>query len=219
RARLTQAFLRNGQPSKPAIGFLLLELPPTILPAAPARPVPYLDIDKSEQAAGGGIDGNRRMNQNPPRRPATAHRPKAGSPQLPAARHDLGRILDHHNIAARSPLPGARSHARSHLRHAHPRIAQKSVELNLAAPLASQSPDARARLFHQGSMQQSPPFSRRRSPNRPSSNPVSTRPSLTNHLHQGVSLHNPGQPRCVHVIAAFAGMTGEEIPNRPTPGN
>ncbi|MGE0120878.1 MAG: hypothetical protein AB7S71_19590, partial [Dongiaceae bacterium] len=39
-----------------------------------------------------------------------------------------------------------------------------------------------------------------------------TPPSATNHFHQGVSLHNSGQQRCVHVIAAFAGVTTEFEP-------
>src|SRR5262249_30065323 len=167
---------------------------------------PCRDPKKPRHTAGGAIDRKGGGTQPPARRPAATHRAKAGSPQLAAAQDDLDRILDHHDIAARGPVAGARPHGRGHLRHAHPPIAQKPMELNLTAATPSQPTDPRARLFHQGSVQQRPPFSRRRSPNRPNSKTASTLPSGTNHFHQGVSLYNSGQQRCVHVIAAKAGV-------------
>src|SRR5262245_9688882 len=167
RSSLAQPFRGNFNLTKPAVGFLLLKCPPTILLAAASDTIPHLDIDKPKQTATGAIYRNHRMDQNTPGRSTASHRPKARRPQLTAAQCDLAGIMDHHDITARRSFAGARAHCRGHLHYTHPLVAQKPMELHLATALAGQSANAASLALHQRTVKLRPPFSRRRSPNRP----------------------------------------------------
>jgi len=90
-----------------------------------------------------------------------------------------------------APVPGqgrtirrARSRMARHLCDVYPFIAQKTREPDLLRPAPGQASNARTGPPNEGPMQRQPPFSRRRSPNRPSltsidMKPPSTRPTPT----------------------------------------
>jgi hypothetical protein len=206
RMRFGKPFRRDRKPGEPTIRFLLRKPPPAILLTAAFAAVPDLDIDKPKQAAISCVHRNRRMHQNPARRPAAAHRPKTRPTDLTMAEHNFARVLDHHHIAGSHTLARACPNRRRHLRDAHPPIAQKSMELNLAPPASGQPANARAGRRHQCTVQQHPPFSRRQSPNRPSSKAISINTSITIPRH-GVTPPPWGQPRCVNMLATFVGVT------------
>src|SRR6185437_5730818 len=86
----------------------------------------------------------------------------------PPAKEQLAGVLNHDDLAASNTLRRAAYRMASHLRYTYSFIAQKAGELNLPCPVSSKAPNAAAWTSNQGRMQQRPPFSRRRSPNRPS---------------------------------------------------
>jgi hypothetical protein len=57
-----------------------------------------------------------------------------------------------------------------HLASTYAGVAEKTGEPHFLGPAASEAPDARTRTLNQGRMQSRPPFSRRRSSNRPNPN-------------------------------------------------
>jgi hypothetical protein len=99
-----------------------------------------------------------------------------------------------------------------HLRKTYLLIAQKAAELNFPRPVPRKPSNTRAWPSNQRIVQRHPPFSRRRSPNRPS--PISS--AIDQHSAQPtqakrISLDRPLQQRCVHSIA---GLRGEHEGNR-----
>jgi hypothetical protein len=82
------------------------------------------------------------------------------------------------------------------------------VELHLPRPRTGQPADARTRPLHQRRVQQGPPFSSRKSPNPPTvKSPSIAIFSTADTPAQRFRPIDPRQERCVHTIAAFAGMT------------
>src|ERR1700754_3168935 len=78
-------------------------------------------------------------------------------------------VLNNDDVATANTLSRPRGRMARHLRNAHPPVAQKTREPDLVRSLPGKTSNERTRPSNQGRMQHGPPFSRRRSPNRPSS--------------------------------------------------
>jgi hypothetical protein len=90
-------------------------------------------------------------------------------PMRPSAAQDqLRRVLHDNDMPTGHPLPGQAPGMLRHLRRRYRPIVKKPAKLHLARPVPAKSTDTRARLCHQRRVQPGPPFSKRRSPNRPS---------------------------------------------------
>ena len=91
--------------------------------------------------------------------------------------HDR-RILDRQHRPAGAPLAGPPRRLLRHVLDANGVVAQEPAQPNLAGPAAPQTPHPQlpAAHFEQPTQQEGPPFSRRRSPSRPSAN-FSIRPN------------------------------------------
>src|ERR1700722_16011510 len=87
-------------------------------------------------------------------------------------------------------------------------LAQEAPKPHLLRSPSRKPPDTRARTLNQGCMQSSPPFSRRRSPNRPSPNSIAIDCSANQSMTHGISRANCRQLRCVHTIAPTGGEGG-----------
>src|SRR5205085_3591746 len=108
----------------------------------------------------------------------------------------------HHNVAAGNARSRAGHGVAHHLVGRHRDIVQKAPKPHLLRPSAGKPPDTRAGPRNEGGMQGGPPFSSRRSPNRPSPHSIATSPSANQQLTHGITLANSRQQRCVHTIAA-----------------
>jgi hypothetical protein len=142
------------------------------------------------------------MQQQSAQSPALADRPIAVRPRPPPPQRQFARVLNHDHVATASPGCRARRCVAHHLVGGHRAIAQEAPKPHLLRSPSCEPPDTRARALNQGCMQGSPPFSRRRSPNRPSPNSIVIGCSANQPLTHGISLANWRQLRCVHTIAA-----------------
>lgn len=118
-----------------------------------------------------------------------------------------GGVLDRQDMPPRHQAPrhqahGAGSSGRHHLRRCHPRVVQQPVQPNLAGTAAAQGPHprpaARANL-QQPRQQEGPPFSSRRSPNRPSVRSITASTPYQDH---GVRARRPTQHPSHHEMCA-----------------
>ena len=110
------------------------------------------------------------VQQKPSQGSALANRTISAGTGARTSQRQLARILGHHDVAARSPTCREFDRVTNHRVGGHRRVAQETRELHLPRPPSAQPTDTATRLFNQGRMQDGPPFSRRRSPNRPSPN-------------------------------------------------
>src|SRR5262249_7465418 len=84
-----------------------------------------------------------------------------------AAQDQFTSVLNNDDVTTANTLSRTRGRMARHLRNAHPAIAQKTREPDLVRSPPGKTSNERTRPPNQGSMQQGPPFSRRRSLNRP----------------------------------------------------
>ncbi len=176
-----------------------------------AVPVPDLGIDQTEQRVAPNLERQSHMQQQSPQGPALADRTIAARPRASASQRQFGRVLNHHHIPTSNPRCRTRGCVAHHFPGGHAIVAQEAREPHLLRPSSCKSPDTRARPLNQRRVQSRPPFSRRRSPNRPSPNSMPTAPSANQHSTHGISPPNYRQPGCVHTIAA---KRGEVDPRR-----
>ena len=136
-------------------------------------------------------------NSSPPRAPplptgpnplARARRPPHVNP-LVSSSHD--------DIPAGNARCRARHRLASHLLWGHGAIMQKAPKPHLLSAVASEPPHTTARPSNQGGMQRSPPFDRRRSPNRPRPNSGLTVPPANHHLIHAITPANRRQDVCI----------------------
>jgi len=148
RARL----LGRGQPT-PAL--LLRERPRLALRLRSAAAAKQLGMDQPQQGAILRINGDRRVQHQA---------------LLVAVIAQARRVLDRQNVPARHQLGRARRRCLHHLGRGYPLVAQKPRDPHLAGAIATKRAHPNPRLSHrrQPIEQEQPPFSRRRSPNRPS---------------------------------------------------
>ena len=137
-------------------------------------PVPDLGIDEAKQRARSNLKRQSRMQQQSAQRSALADRSITARPRPPTSQRQFARVLGHHDVATRNPPCCAGGGVAHHLVGGHRMIAQQPREPHLLRPSSGKSPDTRARPLNQGRMKGGPPFSRRRSPNRPSPNSIVT---------------------------------------------
>jgi hypothetical protein len=108
------------------------------------------------------------------------HRMQVVSPA--ALRADHRRVLDHQNIAALAALRRLPARLSRHLLRRHRAVAQKPRQPDFPGPIPAQTTDPQSTPPNrqQTGQQIGPPFSSRRSPNRPSVNSISAAPSPIN---------------------------------------
>ena len=133
-------------------------------------PVPGLGVGKAEQGPAPNLQRQCGMQQQSAQRAAFADRPKSVGARSPASQGQLAGVLDHDNVAAGNAGCRARHRLAKHLLWGHRSIVQKASKPHLLRPVTPEPADTTARLADKGCMKRSPPFSRRRSPNRPSPN-------------------------------------------------
>src|SRR6266481_61876 len=107
----------------------------------------------------------------------------------PSAKDKFAGVLNHDDLTTGNPYGRPRSRVARHLCDTYPVVAQKTREPNLPCSVPCEASDARTRPSNQRFVQKGPPFSRRRSPNRPSpisiditppsANPTPTRESVS----------------------------------------
>jgi hypothetical protein len=92
-------------------------------------------------------------------------------------------ILDRQDVPPLDQPSGARAGSRDHLVRPHTRVAQEAGNAHLAGAIASHATHADAGLpdTDQTGQQAGPPFSRRRSPNRPKLPSISVLPNVAGH--------------------------------------
>src|SRR4051812_24987196 len=120
----------------------------------------------------------------------------------PPAKEQLAGILNHDDLAPSNTIRRAPSRMARHFSDTYPFVTQKARELNFPRSAPRKPSNTRARPSNQRLVQRRPPFSRRRSPNRPS--PVSSGIDRPPQHRPGkrISLRWPLQQRCVHSIAS-----------------
>src|SRR5580700_3812254 len=113
------------------------------------------------------------MQQQPTYSAALADRSITIVPRPPPTKRQFAGVLNHDDLAITNMRRRAPGRMARHLGDTYPLIAQKAREPNLLGAVPCKTPDPWARPSNQGLMQRCPPFSRRRSPNRPSPNSIS----------------------------------------------
>src|ERR1700688_703185 len=116
------------------------------------------------------------MQQQPTYSAALANRSIPIVSRTPSAKCQLAAILKHDDVATRYTRRPARRRLARHLCNTYPFIAQKTREPNLLGPVPCKASNAGAWTSNEGRMQRRPPFSRRRSPNRPSATSIDIKP-------------------------------------------
>ncbi len=144
-------------------------------------------------------------NSRPPTFSAFADRTKAVLARPPAAQLQFAGVLNNDNITTCNPRRGPSRRVLHHLIGSHCAIAQKAGKPHLLGSLPAKPSDTRTWPRHQRGMQRDPPFSRRRSPNRPSPNSIAIFISANHSQIHGISPRHPRQPQCVNAIALKRG--------------
>jgi hypothetical protein len=165
---LHQYFTGAYRPIDPALRFLVRGLSRASMLDLASLAVPHLGIDQPDHCAGCGVHGQSGVQQKAAQRTALSDHAIAVRLRPMASQCQLTRILDHHNITPGSPGSSALPGVARHLGGRYRMVAQEARELNLPRPCSRQPADTRAWPRHQRRMEGGPPFSRRRSPNRPS---------------------------------------------------
>jgi len=129
------------------------------------------------------------MQQQSAQRSALANRPITVRPCPPTSQRQFAGILNHDDVAPGDTCARARDRMAHHLANRHGAIVQKTPEPHLLRPTSGKSPDPTAGPLNQGSVERDPPFSRRRSPNRPSPNSIDMPP-----LRESTSIHGISLP-------------------------
>src|SRR6185503_3871586 len=210
---LAQKRARARHDIQPSLGFFLAHLARmTIFNRAATLPVPDLGLQRANQLACDLVKHQAYMQQQATRSTASPDRAKAFLLASLASERHFRCVLNNNHLAANHTLRRLRRSGSRHLLRRHSLIVQEALELNLPSSPTSQSTNVGARPFHEGLMQQGPPFCSRRSPNRlrPKSIPlVSATEVMTlspNHRCTQRIKHEPGaQPECVHTRAFSRG--------------
>ena len=136
------------------LDLLVLDRPCALRAALAFAAAQELAVDRPQNRAVLGVDRDHRMQIQ------TAAAPRA----------DHRRILNGQHVTPPATRPRARPRDLDHLAWRHCLAAQKPGQLDLSPPRAPQSanPHRATRRRHETPQQKGPPFSRRRSPNRPS---------------------------------------------------
>src|SRR5437763_4324719 len=202
--------LRGAKHSiQPALRFLVGRWPLAAWSDLATRAIAHRHVDRAKQRPRRRINRQNSMQQQSTYSPAAPHRSKSASPCRLAPERQFTAVLDRQDIASRNQAGGPRRRGRRHLGDGHGRVVQKTLELDLPGPMAPRQPtDARSWPRDQRSLQLSPPFCRRRSPNCPSPTASQTHvieglPRI-NRLH-GISPLPWKQSRCVHTTAPASG--------------
>jgi hypothetical protein len=117
----------------------------------------------------------------------------------PSAKDQFAGVLNHDNLTTGNPHRRPRSHVARHLGDTYLFVAQKTSEPHLLGSVPCKASNARARTANEGRMQRRPPFSRRRSPNRPSPISIDIRPPSANPIPTG----NQSPPTSATKMCAF----------------
>src|ERR1700722_4688399 len=112
------------------------------------------------------------MQQQPTYSAALADRSITIVPRPPPTKRQFAGVLNHDDLAIANMRRRAPGRMARHLGDTYPVIAQKPRKPNLLGAVPCKTPDPWARSSNQGLMQRRPPFSSRRSPNRPSPNSI-----------------------------------------------
>src|SRR5450432_489500 len=180
---------RRARPLDPAPAFLLFDRPRPSLRLAPALALQKLSVDKTKN------------------RPVLrVHRDCGMQIETAAARRsDDRRVLDRQHMPAHATRPGARAGGGEHLLGRHRLVAQKTGQTNFPSPIPAQPTHANpiAARRDKAAMQKDPPFSRRRSPNRPS--PSSSIANLPTNQRRESDFKNHRNRRCVNAVARMGG--------------
>src|SRR5450432_410604 len=180
---------RRARPLDPAPAFLLFDRPRPSLRLAPALALQKLSVDKTKN------------------RPVLrVHRDCGMQIETAAARRsDDRRVLDRQHMPAHATRPGARAGGGEHLLGRHRLVAQKTGQTNFPSPIPAQPTHANpiAARRDKAAMQKDPPFSRRRSPNRPS--PSSSIANLPTNQRRESDFKNHRNRRCVNAVAHEGG--------------
>src|SRR5450432_3231352 len=180
---------RRARPLDPAPAFLLFDRPRPSLRLAPALALQKLSVDKTKN------------------RPVLRiHRDCGMQIETAAARRsDDRRVLDRQHMPAHATRPGARAGGGEHLLGRHRLVAQKTGQTNFPSPIPAQPTHANpiAARRDKAAMQKDPPFSRRRSPNRPS--PSSSIANLPTNQRRESDFKNHRNRRCVNAVAPCGG--------------
>ena len=149
-----------------------------------------------------GIERQRRMQQQATCPAAFADRSIPIGFCSPSAKDQFAGVLDNDDLSTDDTLGRPRSRMARHLRNTYPLVAQKTREPNLPCSVPGKPPNAGTRPTNEGRMQSRPPFSKRRSPNRPSPNAIVIRPSSASSPPARESVFaDLSNKRCVHSIA------------------
>src|SRR5580704_11946694 len=116
------------------------------------------------------------MQQQATRSPAFADRSIPIVSRTPSAKEQFAGVLNHDDLSTGNPLRRPGSCVVCHFCDTYLFIAQKPPEPNLLGSAPCKTSNAAAWTSNEGRMQQRPPFSRRRSPNRPSPISIDIRP-------------------------------------------
>lgn len=135
--------------------------------------VPNLRINKPQQRVIAGVNRECRMQQQSTCSATLADRSISVGLCAPPAKEQFAGILNDDDLSTGSTIRRARSRMARHLGDTYPFVAQKARELNFPRSVTSKTSNTRTGPSNQRLVKQRPPFSRRRSPNRPS--PISSR--------------------------------------------
>ena len=179
-------------------------------PLQPAEALLLLDRNRPPGRAPAPLPLQKRAVDQPQDRPVLRihrqHRVQIIAAAAVRAQHR--RVLDREDMpsgtAGRRPLGGFRQH----LGAAHRLVAQKPGQPDLSRTAAAQPPHPQlaATRRHQAAQKKGPPFSRRRSPNRPSR---SSMPSSRRTQRQRIRHIQPLQCQCVNAVARAGPARGE----------
>jgi hypothetical protein len=189
-------------PIEPALGFLVCCGASTSMGWPFANAVEDLHVDEPEQGTIVRINGQHRMQQKATNLTALADRTEATITGPLPAEAQFAAVLDRQDISAGNALARTRASVFSHFGNGHRVVVQKAPKLDVSSPVAfSHPPQHATRPLNQSIKKAGPPFSSRRSPNRPS--PATTvdmrcLPRINN--AQGITTARLSQPRCVNTI-------------------
>jgi hypothetical protein len=187
-------FCRHEGGAEPAVTLLICKCPHGPLALFAADMLEEHRLDEPEQSPVIGIDRD--------------HRVKIQTVELAIVSQRRG-VLDRQNMATSDQPRGSQPGRGYHLLRRHPPIAQETRDADLASPISANTPNTDPRLTDadKAGQQTGPPFSRRRSPNRP--NPPSIARSIGSIHPDGFRLQTIWQaadpPRCVNMLGLDRG--------------
>src|SRR3981189_3893112 len=110
------------------------------------------------------------MQQQSAQRAAFADRSIPARSGAPTSQRQFAGILSHNDLTARHSCCGAVARMAHHFVGSHCRVVKETPEPHLLRSTSRKPSDTTTRSLDEGRVEGGPPFSRRRSPNRPSPN-------------------------------------------------